>query len=78
MQETSNEKLVTLGEAARELGTTELNVLLHIKRGLLAGREVDGAWHVVRTGLDTLRARRGAGGGALCRPACGSCTSCEG
>jgi hypothetical protein len=78
MKIANGEELVTLGEAARGLETTELNVLLHIKRGLLAGREVDGAWHVVRSGLETLRARRGAGGEPICRPTCCGCTSCDG
>ena len=46
-----------LARAAELLQTTELNVLMHIKRGLLAGEERDGQWHVSAASLETLLAK---------------------
>ena len=37
-----------LEEVARTLGTTVLNLLMHIKQDRLDGREIDGKWHVTR------------------------------
>ena len=74
--------LVPLGEAARSLETTELNVLMHIKRGLLQGVEmVDGGWQVTVASLAALLAE-GAGkkGDVVCPPSCGKgggCSSCK-
>jgi hypothetical protein len=39
------EKL-TVAEVATTMKTTPLNVMMHIKRGLLSGEEVDGVWYV--------------------------------
>ena len=45
---------VAAEEAAKVLGTTPLNLLMHLKRGLLTGREIDGSWFVTRASLDRL------------------------
>jgi hypothetical protein len=71
---------VSIEEVANELGTTVISVLMHIKRNLLAAREIDGAWLVSRESLDQFQldgqSREGL---ALCRSACaskGGCGSC--
>ncbi len=42
---TKIEKL-SVAEVATSMKTTPINVMMHIKRGLLAGEEIDGAWYV--------------------------------
>jgi hypothetical protein len=75
------QELVAAEAAAQVIGTTELNVLMHIKRGLLEGREEDGAWYV--TGESLAAFRRKSGGGkaqVVCKTGCaakkGGCGSC--
>ena len=72
---------VSLAEAAKALKTTELNVLMHIKRRLLEGAETAGGWQVSRASLEALLA-----GGTVsreqvvCPPSCGrhgGCSSCK-
>jgi hypothetical protein len=72
--------LVPIEAVAKELETTVLSVLMHIKRKLLAAQEVDGAWLVSRESLEQFR-RDGSSREdlALCRSACaskGGCGSC--
>lgn len=72
---------LSLVSAAEQLGSTPLNVLMHIKRGLLAGREGAAGWLVDADSLATLLARRQNGAvPAVCRSGCskqaGSCGSC--
>jgi len=43
--------LVPTAEAAKRLGKTVLNLLMHIKQGRLEGREVEGEWHVTEESL---------------------------
>lgn len=70
-----------VAEVAQRLGTTPLNVLMHIKRGLLTGREQEGGWLVDPQSLEALLRKRDAGElPALCRSGCGKpaggCGSC--
>lgn len=70
-----------LVSAAEQLGSTPLNVLMHIKRGLLVGREGAAGWLVDADSLDVLLARRQRGAvPAVCRSGCGkqagTCGSC--
>ncbi len=74
-------ELVPIGEAAKTLKTTELNVLMHIKRGLLQGLEGAEGWQVTAASLAALVA---AGptekGQVVCPPSCGKgggCSSCK-
>ena len=55
------EQMMPIAEAARRLQTTPLNVLMHIKRGLLKGGEENGSWLVDCASLDVLVARTGGG-----------------
>jgi len=44
------EKL-TVAEVATAMKTTSINVMMHIKRGLLVGEEIDGDWYVAADSL---------------------------
>jgi hypothetical protein len=72
---------MTVAEVAEALGTTPVNVLLFIKRGLLEGRESEHGWLVVPESFATFRgSEAGQVGRATCRSACskaGGCGSCE-
>jgi hypothetical protein len=75
------QELVAAEEAAQMMGTTELNVLMHIKRGLLAGREEDGSWYVTGESLTAFRKKSGGEKAqVVCRTGCaakkGGCSSC--
>jgi hypothetical protein len=68
-------------QAAETLGTTPLNILMHIKRGLLLGVEGDGGWLVEPASLAALMRKRKAGEVAdVCLGGCarhaGGCGSC--
>lgn len=65
--------------AAQRLGTTPLNVLMHIKRQLLTAEERDGQWFVEVASLQALQAAQGTTAKSLCRSQCaasGGCKSC--
>ncbi|TLM65917.1 MAG: hypothetical protein FDZ69_08130 [Deltaproteobacteria bacterium] len=74
------ETWLPLAAAAEALGSTPLNVLMHIKRGLLAGVEKESGWQVDPASLAALLRQRGEGGApAVCRSGCskaGGCKSC--
>lgn len=72
---------LSLEQAAEILGSTPLNVLLHIKRGLLVGAVPNGVWVVEPDSLsELLRRRREEGVSAVCSSGCGKktngCGSC--
>lgn len=48
-------ELVTLEDAAEELSTTGLRLLMLIREGTLEGREVDGVWMVCGKSLERLK-----------------------
>lgn len=53
-------KMITLEEAASRLQTTPLNVLMHLKRGLLQGVELEeGGWEVDAESLAALQTQTG-------------------
>jgi len=55
-----NDKIfVSLEEAALILQTTPLNILMHIKRGLLKGTEDDGQWLIECASIDSLMEKTG-------------------
>jgi hypothetical protein len=46
---------VPIAEAAQELETTHLKVLMLLKDGALSGGQSDGEWYVERNSLDCLK-----------------------
>jgi len=72
-----NPGLVPVEEVAKELGTTPLNVMMHIKRKLLEAREIEGQWFVTAESLENYR-RDGEArpGSALCSQPCSSKSGC--
>lgn len=69
---------ISLEEAAGRLQSTPLNVLMHIKRGLLIGEEIDGSWLVEVAALERFLAEKAVAPQApLCQSACAhKCPSC--
>lgn len=63
---------------AEVMKTTSLNVMMHIKRGLIAGEEIDGVWYVAADTLASYMNRAGgAAHGSLCKSNCKhGCSSC--
>lgn len=70
--------LLTVADVATTMKTTTLNVMLHIKRGLLVGEEIEGMWYVQPASLSSfLNNAAGAARGSLCKSTCGhGCSSC--
>lgn len=76
-----SEGWLSLVATAEILGSTPLNVMMHIKRGLLAGVEQDGGWLVDTASLARLLEQRQAGMvAAVCASGCarkaGACGNC--
>ena len=64
--------MVSLDEAADELSTTGLRLLMLIREGTLEGHEGEGGWHVTRQSLEHLK----EGGGAAPVQQKGCASSC--
>lgn len=75
MQNPSDNDLVSIDDAAEMLGTTTVNILMNLKRGLLEGREIEGRWWVARA---SLAAHDGNTKAAVAKPMCqrSTCGSC--
>jgi hypothetical protein len=72
------EKTVPLMEAAEELGTTHLRILMLIKEGVLKGSQEGDEWFVTRESLDCFRKHGGdVRAQTTCRKHCGE-GSCGG
>lgn len=56
---TTDEEMIPVEEAARRLQTTPLNVLMHLKRGLLQGVEENELWRIDAQSLADLQAQTG-------------------
>ena len=69
---------IPVADVAMQMKTTPLNVMMHIKRGLLAGEEIEGAWFVPADSLASyLEQAGGAAHGSLCHSSCQhGCQSC--
>lgn len=50
---------VPISVVAETLNTTPLNVLMHVKRGLLDGTEEEGGWMIVKASLEALVSKTG-------------------
>lgn len=75
-----NDNLIPIEEAARRLQTTPLNILMHLKRGLLKGIEEDDLWRIDAQSLAELQSKTGGGKAAdVCASGCSKkhgCSSC--
>jgi len=49
------DELVPLEDAAEELATTEIRLLMLIREGTLTGIETDEGWHINRESLERLK-----------------------
>lgn len=71
--------MIPLEEAARRLQTTPLNILMHIKRGLLQGVEKDDLWEVDEASLAALQEKTDGKAAEVCASGCSKkhgCSSC--
>ncbi|HKL27374.1 MAG TPA: hypothetical protein VJ910_14210 [Desulfuromonadales bacterium] len=66
----NDQQHVPLAEAARRMKTTPLNVLMHVKRGLLEGTEVNGNWLIDGRSLEALLAETGGRSDNVCTSGC--------
>ena len=72
------ESWMPITEAARLLGSTPLNVLMHIKRSLLVGRESEDGWLVDPVSLTALLDKRREGAvPAVCQSGCSKKHGCQ-
>jgi len=68
-----------LAVVAKQMNTTALNVLMHIKRGILEGIEEEGLWMVDRQSLETLMAKTGGNKAEnVCARGCAKVHACGG
>jgi len=68
---TKNPDYVSLDDAAKTLGVTPLNILMHVKNGLLAGKEEADGWLIAVDSLSKAKALREAGSRpTLCSKSC--------
>jgi hypothetical protein len=73
----TEKNMLSIEDTARMLNTTPLNVLMHVKRHLLEGVEVDGTWMVDARSLETLLAKTGGSKGeAVCASGCAKNHAC--
>ncbi|RNC66694.1 MAG: hypothetical protein ED859_16005 [Desulfuromonadales bacterium] len=49
-------ELVPIMDAAREMGSTHLRLLMLVKQGTLEGEMVDGEWFIPRAAMDRFNA----------------------
>ena len=76
---TEKTTLLPLDQVARQMGTTELNVLMHIKRNKLKAEEQNGKWFVHEASLNAFLASPERAETVVsckvhcCGSACGSC-----
>jgi len=74
-----SEQMMLLSDAAKVMQTTPLNVLMHIKRGLLKGVEEKGQWLVNHKSLEALLAKTGGSkADNVCSSGCDKENACGG
>ena len=72
-------QVLSVTEAAKILQTTPLNILMHIKRGLLKGSEDDGEWLIERASIDALMEKTGGSkADDVCASGCARKHACGG
>jgi hypothetical protein len=74
-----SKQMMPLSDAAKVMQTTPLNVLMHIKRGLLKGVEEKGQWMVDHESMKALLAKTGGGkADDVCSSGCDKKHACVG
>ena len=74
-----HDERLSIAAVAERMNTTPLNVLMHIKRGLLDGTEEDNVWTVDAQSLDVLLAETGGRkAGDVCASNCAKKHACSG
>ncbi len=74
-----SEQMIPLSDAAKVMQTTPLNVLMHIKRGLLKGVEEKGRWLVNPESMEALLAKTGGSkADNVCSSGCDKKNACGG
>lgn len=74
-----NQRMLSLEETAQQMGSTKLNVLMHLKRGHIDGEENDGQWAISESSLTHfLESDEASRDSVICRQHCRSrhCGSC--
>ncbi|MEJ2525271.1 MAG: hypothetical protein P8Y73_06830 [Desulfuromonadales bacterium] len=74
-----NEQMLPIAEVAKILHSTPLNVLMHIRKGLLVGIETNSGWEISRASLDALLIKTDGGKAELaCASGCAPKHACGG
>ena len=74
-----NEQVMPLEEAAKALKTTPLNILMHVKRGMLVGVEEEDGWMIDKNSLTALIAKTGGSkADGVCSSGCAKKHACGG
>ena len=74
MTTVENDRWLPVRVAARELNTTPLNLLMHLKKGIIVGRETLDGWQVSATSLERYRHNQGdSKTPGLCHSGCKGC-----
>ncbi len=69
--------LLTLSKTAQLLKTTQVNVLMHVRKGLLDQVEKDGLWYVTIDSFETFVSQNGIRkSDSVCASGCGKHASC--
>jgi hypothetical protein len=72
-------KYISLQDTARLLSTTPLNILMHVKRGLLEGVEENGSWMIDGRSLEDMLKKTGGGKAeGVCVSGCDGKHACSG
>jgi hypothetical protein len=68
-----------ISSVAEKLNSTQLNILMHIKRGLLQGVEEDGVWFIDVSSLEEFLAKSGGNKAEdICASSCAKKHVCGG
>ena len=69
--------LLTLSKTAQLLKTTQVNVLMHVRKGLLEQVEEDGLWYVTIDSFEAFVSQHGIRkSDSVCASGCGRHASC--
>ena len=72
-------QMMPLEEAAKALKTTPLNILMHVKRGMLVGVEEEDGWMIDKNSLTALIAKTGGSkADGVCSSGCAKKHACGG